>query len=158
MMEKTWNSNKLPLKDFRDLLRRKLQKSTKVTLLLSSLKCALFFLNDLLLFQESLRSGTNTTAQLTQNQNTIREFTAKKLKTFTTKLPVWLLPVLPPPPHEFTSHRPLVCCSKLIGTEEAWFKMDDNVDYHSERPKSRVTTVQGHEIVEKMEKMNSNDW
>ena len=36
--------------------------------------------------------------------------------------------------------------------------MDENLDYHSDRPKSRVTTVQGQEVLEKMEKMNTNDW
>ena len=49
-------------------------------------------------------------------------------------------------------------CSLLLGKEEAWFKMEENNDYYSARPKSRVTSAQGHECHEKMTKANQNEW
>ena len=49
-------------------------------------------------------------------------------------------------------------CFVNVGKEEAWYKMEENQDYHSERPKSRVTSTQGQECMEKMTKANSNEW
>ena len=41
-----------------------------------------------------------------------------------------------------------LCCNreKVYGSKEDWYKFDDNMNYHTPRPKNRMTTTQGKEV------------
>ncbi|ELU09461.1 hypothetical protein CAPTEDRAFT_223662 [Capitella teleta] len=47
---------------------------------------------------------------------------------------------------------------KVQGKDEKWFKMEENKDYHSPRPNSRVTDNRGQEIKEKNGNGKPNEW